>query len=432
MTYEEAIDYIEGLARFGIKLGLSRIERLLKLLGNPQDKYRTVHVTGTNGKGSVSSMLSCVLTHSGCRTGLYISPHLVSYRERMQINQAMISKEDFSAGTALIKEKSEQMEAEGEETPTQFEVLTALAFWYFAEKKVEYAVIEVGLGGLLDSTNVIVPAVSVITNVETEHADRCGGTLEGIATHKAGIIKSKVPTVTASKGIALEIIKNTAKEKEAELFVLQEDFFANSVEFNKNRQKISFSSECFGADNFVFSLKLLGVNQIENGAVALMTLLLLKKREKKITMKKIADGMSLAEWPGRFECFDLNGKNIVIDGAHNPAGIKSLRSNLDNYYPAKGRVFVLGILKDKDIDSMLEALIRENDTVIVTEPLSDRSENTEALRDKIKCKIVIEEKDYREAVNKALDFVDEKSLLCVAGSLYLIGAVRQYLLAQRM
>ena len=173
MDYQEALSYLEGLNVFGIRLGLSRIKRLLELLDLPQERYRTIHVTGTNGKGSVSAMVESIIRRSGLHVGLYTSPHLSSYTERMQVNGQPISQQEFADCLSTIKEYVDQMMAEGEECPTQFEVLTALAFFYFAMKQVDYAVIEVGLGGLLDSTNVIVPEVSVITNVALEHADRC-------------------------------------------------------------------------------------------------------------------------------------------------------------------------------------------------------------------------------------------------------------------
>lgn len=213
MTYQEALTYLDGLNVFGIKLGLVRIARLLELLGEPQKKYRTIHVTGTNGKGSTTAMLAEILLQSGVRSGMYTSPHLVSYTERIQVAGQPISEADFAECILEVKAAVDRMLAEGEECPTQFEVLTAAAFFHFASAQVEYAVIEVGLGGLLDSTNVITPEIAVITNVTLEHADRCGGTLAGVATHKAGIIKEGVPVVTAADGETLEIIRQAAEEK---------------------------------------------------------------------------------------------------------------------------------------------------------------------------------------------------------------------------
>ncbi len=217
MNYLESLEYLDELSTFGTKLGLGRIKQLVTYLDNPQTRYKTIHITGTNGKGSTSSMLSSILTTSNIKTGLYISPHLVSYTERIQIDGNPISEEDFADCISAVKTFVDKMVEDGEESPTQFEVITAAAFLYFAINKVEYAVIEVGLGGLLDSTNVVKPEVSVITNVAFEHAHLCGGTLEGIAEHKAGIIKDGVPVVTAAKDIPLDIINQTAEEKNADI-----------------------------------------------------------------------------------------------------------------------------------------------------------------------------------------------------------------------
>ncbi|MBQ1470159.1 MAG: bifunctional folylpolyglutamate synthase/dihydrofolate synthase, partial [Schwartzia sp.] len=236
MNYQESLEYLEELNTFGVKLGLSRIERLAELLGHPERKYDTIHITGTNGKGSVSCMTAGILTASGLRTGLYTSPHLFSYTERCKVDGKEISEEEFASCLTRVREAAEKMVLEGEETPTQFEVLTALAFLWFAEQKVNYAVIEVGLGGLLDSTNIITPVLSVITNVTLEHADRCGGTLEGVAQHKAVIIKECVPVITGAEGIPLQIIEKVSEEKDAELMVLGRDFTGSFERFSDGCQ----------------------------------------------------------------------------------------------------------------------------------------------------------------------------------------------------
>lgn len=427
MNYKEALDYIEGLAVWGVRLGLVRIERLLELLGQPQLKYHTVHVTGTNGKGSVSAMISGVLTFSGCHCGLYTSPHLESYRERMQVDRQMISEEDFARILSRVREKMDEMVAAGEESPTQFEVLTAMAFLYFAEKKVDYAVIEVGLGGLLDSTNVIIPDVSVITNVTMEHADRCGGTLEGIAQHKAGIIKQGVPVVTAANGLPLEIIRNTAAEKNTDVFVAGEDFYSDFLRVHDDKQELEFSSVLIGMDKKRYDLNLLGIAQIENSAIVFMTAFLLHNNDERIKPDAVCNAFSSVEWPGRFECMNLNDTKIIVDGAHNPAGAKVLRESLDMYYPEKNRVFMLGILKDKDSDLIIKYLIRQEDVVVVTAPVSERAEDPSVLALRIHANNVVVEVDYKKAVKKALKLAGDGNLLCITGSLYLIGSVRKYL-----
>ena len=213
MTYEQAIDYLESANVFGIQLGLGRIQALLERLDNPQNNYKTIHVTGTNGKGSVTAMIASVLTEAGFRTGRYTSPHLEDYTERIHIDNHDISRDDFAKAVSVVKDAVTAMVAAGGEGPTEFEMITAAAFWYFDYIGVDYAVIEVGLGGLLDSTNVIVPVVSVITNVAMDHMKYCGNTIEAIAEQKAGIIKEGVPVVTTADGPALQVIARKAYEK---------------------------------------------------------------------------------------------------------------------------------------------------------------------------------------------------------------------------
>lgn len=428
MNYQEALDYIEGLAVFGVKLGLTRIERLLELLGQPQKQYRTIHVTGTNGKGSVSAMLAGVLYWTPYRTGLYTSPHLETYRERMQIDRQMISEEDFARILSIVREKIDEMIAGGEECPTQFEVLTAMAFLYFAEKKVDYAVIEVGLGGLLDSTNVIIPEVSVITNVTMEHAERCGGTLEGIAQHKAGIIKQGVPVVTAAKGLPLEIIRNTAAEKNTDVFVAGEDFYSDFLRVHDGKQELEFSSTLIGMDKKRYDLNLLGIPQIENSAIVFMTAFLLHNNDEVIKSDAVCNAFATVEWPGRFENFISGDVQVLVDGAHNPGGIIEFRKSLDMYYPEKQRVFLLGVLQDKDYISMLKLLLRPEDALVITMPDSPRAEDPGIVAFQAHCKEIIVEPDRNAALQKALSLAGSEKLLCITGSLYLIGNMRRLLL----
>ena len=433
MNYQESLAYLESLNIFGIKLGLERIQKLLARLELPQERYRTIHVTGTNGKGSVSAMLAGILRHSGIHTGFYSSPHLVSYTERIRVDGQAISEQEFADCLSSIKVYIDQMVADGEECPTQFEVLTALAFFYFAIKHVEYAVIEVGLGGLLDSTNVIVPEVSIITNVTLEHADRCGGTLEGVARHKAGIIKDDVPVVTAAQGVALDIIRQQAEEKNADIFVAGEDFSADFISYEGNFQRLEFSSGLLGAVKEPYTLHLLGKHQIENAAVAVMAAKLIHNLDDRITNKTIDDALSLVSWPARFERVEMGRQKIIIDGAHNPAGMVALQESLDLYYPAEERVLLLGILKDKDIDTMLDILLRPNDTVVVTVPHADRASDPQLLAGKVAAHVRHVEAiaDNDEAMNRALELANGEKLLVMAGSLYLVGELRKMLLDKK-
>ena len=432
MNYQEAISYLEGLKIFGIRLGLTRIERLLELLDMPQDRYRTIHVTGTNGKGSVSAMVEGVLRRSGIHTGFYSSPHLVSYTERIRVDGQNISEQDFAEGMTVIRAKIEMMLAEGAECPTQFEVLTALGFYYFAKCQVEYAVIEVGLGGTLDSTNVITPEVSVITNVTMEHADKLGGTLHSIAENKAGIIKEGVPVVTAAKGEPLEVIRTVAEQKSADIFVAGEDFCSQFLSCDGRTQKLEFTSELLGIDHEPYELHLLGVHQVENSAFARMTIRLLHNIDERLTMTTVREALRLVSWPARFERLDLGQQAIVIDGAHNPAGMRALRESLDEIFPAEERVLLLGILKDKDIDTMLDILLRPNDTVVVTVPQSERADSAADLSRRVAPAVQHVEalENNKEALNRALELANGEKLLVIAGSLYLVGGVSQMLLKQ--
>lgn len=414
MNYDEALKYLESLEVFGIRLGLQRIEELLRRLDNPEKKYKTIHITGTNGKGSTAHFVTNALTACGIKTALYTSPHLICYEERITIGGKLISKEEFAKIISEIKIVVEEMTKSGAECPTQFEVLTAAAFLYFAEQEVEYAVIEVGLGGLLDSTNVIISEISVITNVTLEHADKCGGTLEGVAKHKAGIIKENIPVVTGAKGESLNIIKSAAKEKHSEIFVLGEDFFVKLKGENLNFKN--------AWDKIDYNLAMKALYQRENSAIALQTLYLLAKKDTRIKKSTAVRAVENTLHAGRFEKIG----DIILDGAHNPAGIAALRETLDALYGEEKRIFLLGMLKDKAVDEMLSLLIKQDDEVIITKPVSNRAMSEDelfALAKKYADNVVMA-KSIEDGIN-----ILRKSdkLRIIAGSLYLIGAARECL-----
>ena len=333
---------------------------------------------------------------------------------------------------ARTRDASAQMTAEHEESPTQFEVLTAAAFLYFAEKQVDYAVIEVGLGGLLDSTNIITPVAAAITNVTLEHADMCGGTLLGVAEHKAGIIKESVPVVTAAKDMPLEVIRRKAQEQDAPLYVMGEDFSAKRISWTAGGQTISFSSSAFSLADWRYEIPFAAPYQRENSAVAAALLSVLSQKDARVSMETARAAFSQAAWPGRFERMDVGAQKIIVDGAHNPAGMKALREALDAAFPKEPRTFLLGILHDKAIDEMLDILLRPEDVVVVTQPDSERAEAADALADAAtrRVRIVMTEPDRRRALARA--FAEAKgTVLCCTGSLYLIGELREHLLARK-
>ncbi|MDR7867199.1 MAG: folylpolyglutamate synthase/dihydrofolate synthase family protein [Sporomusaceae bacterium] len=426
MTYEQALAYLATLGKFGMNFGLGRIEKLLALMGNPERCYRTVHVTGTNGKGSTAAMLAAILRAAGIRAGLYTSPHLSDYTERFVVGGEPIGREELAAALGHTRGFVDAMVAEGWEHPTEFEVLTAAAFHYFAAAGVEYAVIEVGLGGLLDSTNVITPAVSVITNVALEHTDRCGDTVAEIAAHKAGIIKPGVPAVTAARGEALDVIRREADAKGAPLAVLGRDFYAEAAGMDGWRQQVAFVSRRHG-DLGRFAVSLLGRHQAENAAVAIMAALVLAEGENRISPAAVRDGLAAVNWPGRFEV--VPGRPpTVIDGAHNPAGAAVLRAALDEVFPGRPVVFVLGILADKDIAGVTAALVRAADSVVAVKPQSDRAAEPAAVLRGLVAERSAAVATVAEGVDLAREMAGPDGLVCVAGSLYLVGPARAYVI----
>jgi dihydrofolate synthase/folylpolyglutamate synthase len=424
MTYEQALDYLATLGKFGINLGLARIEKLLDLMGRPERCFKTVHVTGTNGKGSTTAMLAAVLGASGIRAGMYTSPHLTDYTERFVVAGEPIGRDALAAAIAHTRGFVDAMVAEGWEHPTEFEVLTAAAFHHFAAVGVEYAVIEVGLGGLLDSTNVIIPEVSVITNVTLEHTDRCGGTVAEIAAHKAGIIKPGVPAVTAATGEALAVIERQAAAKGAPLAALGRDFSAVAAGLDGWRQQVAFASSRHG-ELGRFAVALLGRHQAENAAAAIMAALVLADGDGRVTLAAIRDGLAAVRWPGRFEV--VPGRpTVVIDGAHNPAGAAVLRATLDEVFPGRAVVFVLGILADKDIAGITATLVRAADDVVAVKPLSERAAEPAAVLAGVAAGRSAAAATVAEAVDRARDMAGPDGVVCVAGSLYLVGPARNY------
>lgn len=426
MTYTESLEYLNDLAKFGIKPGLDRIISLLNRLDNPQNKYKTIHVTGTNGKGSVTNMLASILSVSGCYTGAYTSPHLFRYNERMAINDAEISDEDFAAIATIVRGYVEAMLDDNEECPTQFEFLTAMAFFYFARKSVDYAVIEVGLGGLLDSTNVVQPEIAVITNVTLEHADKCGGTLEGVAYHKAGIIKNGIPVVSGAEGIAVNIIEKRANELKSPLYLNGKDFSVKKI--SDDRDGMGLVYEESGNMELSYGLKMLADYQVDNSAIAVKSARLISQKDDRITTDTIIKGMAVAFWPGRFEVLSLKGHKIVIDGAHNPAGVEALRRSLDLRFPNEKRLYLLGILRDKAVASMIGLLLRPGDRVVVTSPDSDRAAAPEEIAGRIHdAEVIAVSGERARALDIAIERQNHDELLVVTGSLYLIGYIRKIL-----
>ena len=372
--------YLQSLEKFGINLGLNRIICLLNKLDNPHQKFQSIHIAGTNGKGSTAATIASILTESGYKVGLYTSPHLFDYRERIKFKGKNISRKEFKEGLSRVQKSAKGLE----ESPTIFEVLTAVAFWYFAKKKVDYAVVEVGMGGRLDATNIISPLVSVITNIDYEHTEVLGKTLSKIAREKAAIIKPGVSVVTAeNKAEPLKVIEKTCRANNSKLLV---------IEGQKPRQT--------------------------NTACSLSALLL---AEIKVSKSAIKRGLKKVSWPGRFQILSKNPL-VIVDGAHNPAGAKALRVTIEELYPGKKFALIFGMQATKNHLKTLNELLPVIRSVIITCSSHKQACDPTCMYSKFKKKIP---RQIALSVKDALNNWDRKTPLLITGSLFLIADALQ-------
>lgn len=427
MNYTEAMDYIKNTTKFGSNLGLERTEKILELLGNPHKKLKCIHIAGTNGKGSTTAMLSEILKEAGYKVGMYISPYLEDFEERIQINGCNIPKNDLSRAITDIANVIERVIALGFDHPTEFEIITCAMFLYFYEKHVDYAVIEVGLGGRLDSTNVINPILSIITSISLDHMKILGDTLGKIASEKAGIIKDGVPLVLyPQEKDSLEVIKKTCIERNCRLIEVPKD----SAKIDKVKNDLNSATQNITIDtksNFYnIELSLLGSYQILNCSVVLFAVEELKRQNLIIKKDHIIRALKKVKWPGRLEIL-RKYPLVVIDGAHNIDGIIKLTESIDTYFSYKDMILILGILADKQVADMLKVIAPKARKIISVTPHSDRAELACDLARNIA--LVNPEveylENYKEAFNKALTYCSKDSLLLISGSLYMIGDMRK-------
>ena len=397
---EEILEWLYGLSVHGIKLGLTNTTELLKRLGNPQNSFRKVHVAGTDGKGSTSAMITSVLAASGVRTGLYTSPHIIEFNERISINGENISDSDIRILVSVIEPIVEDMRKEGMQC-TFFEVVTALAFLYFREKDVEYAVVEVGMGGRFDATNVIVPDVSVITTISMEHTEYLGDSLEKIAGEKAGIIKERVPVITDNEGIAYDVIFKKALEKGAQLFKVPDP---QSVTVTQDSTSFVYKGK-------EYTVGIPGRYQADNACMAIEAMSQIPYASK--VAPHIRDGLMQTRWPCRMQ--KLEGLPIILDVTHTKVGSKALAENIAEIY---GKVTVVfGVLSDKDISGIAENLSTIASKIIITKPVSERSADLRVVKKAVKEKIpdVTVEKDINAAFDKGMEMRGNEMLL-ITGS----------------
>jgi dihydrofolate synthase/folylpolyglutamate synthase len=441
MDYSQAMAYIKNTAKFGSKLGLERTEKILELLGDPHKKLKCIHIAGTNGKGSTTAMITKILVEAGYKVGSYISPFIEEFEERMQINNENISKDDLSDIVTRVSKAVDTVVALGYSNPTEFEIITCAGFLYFYENKVDFAVVEVGIGGRLDSTNVITPILSVITSVSLDHTQILGDTIDKIAFEKAGIIKNGIPVIMfPQQKQSEEVIEKTCQERNCKLIKVSTD---SSLFLGKeNLQQVAITSmggELYNNNtitqrikvqtlksDYIIELALLGKHQLLNCSVVIHAIEELIEQGFKISKDSILMGLKSVKWPARLEV--MNKKPlVVIDGAHNVDGIKNLTESIDMYFNYNKVILILGILADKEVAEMIKTIVPKASRIITVTPHSDRAELSEELKVEVEkyttnCEAI---EDYEEAYRKALSYCGEEDLLLVAGSLYMAGDMRK-------
>lgn len=421
MTYVSAVAYLYRLQKHGIKLGLETMTALMGRLGMPQARYRTLHIAGTNGKGSTAAMAASVLQSAGYRVGLYTSPHLVEFRERIRVNGEMITESQVAQLTEHIRTSCQP-----DLSPTFFEYTTAMAFQHFAEARVDVAVLEVGLGGRFDATNVVTPMACAVTTIALDHQDHLGTTLSSIAFEKAGIIKQGVPVVLGRLDEeARRTIEQVALERQAPVSRLDEDFHI------EGESPAHFSYHGLGLQYDGLTCALEGRHQLDNAACALALLEAAAPQGITVTAESVREGLRAVNWAGRLEIVDHH-PTILVDGAHNPAAARVLADYLTDSlrsHPSRRVVLVLGMMRDKDHRGFVEPLRGLVDEVVLTQADLPRSATAQELRaalvDLFPSLHVAP--SLSEAMTLAKQLAGSEDLVCVTGSLMLVGECQAWL-----
>ncbi len=444
--YARALEWIHGIGRFGMKPGLGRITALLERLGNPHRSLRFLHIGGTNGKGSTAAMIAGILEAAGYRIGLYTSPYLVSFTNRMAVNGAEIDPAELTRLVEQVRPLVEEIAGDPEQGQlTEFEVVTALAFLYFCRQAPDLVVLEVGLGGRLDATNVVRPEVCIITNISLDHTAVLGNTVEAVAREKAGIIKPGAPVVTAATDrAALEVITRACLDRHVPCYravapgtvLTPRDKRVGIAAFDG--RKTVPAGQCFNYRGLGRSFEnifipLLGKYQCLNATTALIGLELLGKLGFPVTEEAVRRGLAGVCWPGRLEVLGRNPL-LVLDGAHNPAAMQELVGAVADHFSGHDLILVLGFLADKEWGTMLRDLLPLARQVFVTEPDNPRACPAEQLANAIREHFsgsVFVYRNTGDAVQKALSAASPDSLVLITGSLYLVSEARRYLVGMK-
>jgi len=418
--YQQSLDYLYRLEKFGMIFGLTKVEGILEAIGNPHREIEAIHVGGTNGKGSAAAMMASILQKEGYRTGLYTSPHLIRFTERIKINGKEMEQEEVAELVGWMKERIDEA---GVTPPfTFFDFTTAMAFLYFKQKMVDLAVLEVGLGGRLDSTNVIDPILSVITNIAKDHEEQLGRSLLKIAGEKAGIIKKGRPLITAAtQPQVLRLFSKICREKGSACYRVGRDFL-----YVQNGEQ-NFDYQGLHRKLWNISLNLGGPHQIVNATTALGAMEVLDDLGYSVSNDAMIEALKEVEWPGRLEIV-CSSPRVVLDGAHNPAGVLALKESMEKEFQYRHLNLILGVMKDKDIKSILHLLAPLAHHLILTRPHTDRAAPPAHLlkalgKDGKKAEIV---EGLENAIEQGLSLTRDDDLLCVTGSLYTVGEARAY------
>ncbi len=430
IDYEKLISYQYNASTFS----LDRMVRMLEYAGNPQKAFPSIHITGTKGKGSTSIMISTILEYTGLKTGLFTSPHLIDLKERIQINHHNISEQDFTDAINNLQPYIHSLrETNPSASPTFFEILTAAAMLHFKKNQIEMAVLEVGLGGRLDSTNVVIPLVSIITNVGLDHTAILGNTLSSIAYEKAGIIKEGVPVVSAvEKPEALSVLEKTCKEKNARLYLLGRDIWAEEVQGldRDGKRGLLCKIRTWRHTYQNTFLPLIGTHQAKNCAVAIGALEVMQERGNiLITEEMIRDALTRVYCPARIEVI-AKDPLIILDYAHTIDSMQFLRRSLLENFKFHKLILVLGIAQDKDLDTILQEIAPVGDSIIVTKSKNPRAAAPEDLYQRIERLCGKQSKitdNTKDAVLSARQMASREDLICITGSAYVAGEARQTL-----